>query len=131
MADDDYIHRDARRRHAWIAQQGGPPEPDPKGTFPRPIHQLKTWPIPFSAVKDGSKTYEVRKNDRDFQVGDLVQLWYFDPDAHWQDGSPNGRYSGDYVMAVITYLTPGGAFGLPEGMCVFAFKVRHEGHNRV
>jgi hypothetical protein len=30
-------------------------------------------------VKDGSKTFEVRKNDRGFQPGDTVELLEWDP----------------------------------------------------
>lgn len=38
------------------------------------IHALKTEPQFFEAVIDGSKTFEVRKNDRDFRVGDYLAL---------------------------------------------------------
>lgn len=43
-------------------------------------HELKIWPQYYHRVKDGSKTFEIRKNDRDFQVGDTVILIYFDPE---------------------------------------------------
>lgn len=33
-------------------------------------HALKTWLDPFDAVWRGLKTHEVRKNDREFRVGD-------------------------------------------------------------
>lgn len=38
------------------------------------IHDLKIWPQYFERVKDGSKTFEVRENDRCFQCGDTVRL---------------------------------------------------------
>ncbi len=38
------------------------------------LHTLKTDPAVFQAVWDDKKTYEIRKNDRDYQVGDVVVL---------------------------------------------------------
>ncbi|WP_342515502.1 DUF3850 domain-containing protein [Sutcliffiella sp. FSL R7-0096] len=40
-------------------------------------HQLKTIEPYFSAVKRGEKTFEVRKFDRDFQVGDFIDLVHY------------------------------------------------------
>jgi len=37
-------------------------------------HELKILPQYFCRVSDGSKTFEVRKNDRGFQQGDTVVL---------------------------------------------------------
>jgi len=37
-------------------------------------HFLKTWAEYFEAVKSGNKTFEVRVNDRDFKVGDILVL---------------------------------------------------------
>lgn len=42
-------------------------------------HVLKTWPEFFRAIVDGKKTFEVRKNDRGFQTGDVLHLREFDP----------------------------------------------------
>jgi len=40
-------------------------------------HQLKTWPGFFAGLADGTKTAEVRRNDRNFKVGDLLTLREF------------------------------------------------------
>lgn len=41
-------------------------------------HFLKSWPRFFSAIQDGSRTHELRKNDRDYHVGDRLVLQEFD-----------------------------------------------------
>ena len=42
------------------------------------VHELKTSPDYFSAVCRGVKKFEVRYNDRCFEVGDLLYLREFD-----------------------------------------------------
>lgn len=42
-------------------------------------HELKIWPQYYCRVADGSKTFEVRENDRGFQPGDEVVLREWDP----------------------------------------------------
>lgn len=43
-------------------------------------HDLKTYPFYFNAVLVGMKKFEVRKNDRDFKIGDFLYLKEFDRD---------------------------------------------------
>lgn len=43
-------------------------------------HELKIWPQFYCRVADGSKTFEVRENDRGFQPGDTVILREWDPE---------------------------------------------------
>ncbi|WP_331384989.1 DUF3850 domain-containing protein [Bacillus badius] len=42
-------------------------------------HELKIYPQYFKAVVSGKKSFEIRKNDRDFKVGDTLLLHEFDP----------------------------------------------------
>ena len=42
------------------------------------IHQLKIIPDHFHDVISGRKTFEVRRNDRDFHAGDLLALNEYD-----------------------------------------------------
>lgn len=48
-------------------------------------HELKILPQYYFAVLNGSKTFEVRLNDRGFQNGDSVVLRYYNPDIY-RDG---------------------------------------------
>ena len=81
------------------------------------IHELKTWPEPFKAVKEGLKTFEYRWDDRHFQAGDTLLLREFDPYT--------GLYSGDKVEMEVTYLMRGPLFGIPKGHCIMSIKVKH------
>lgn len=60
------------------------------------VHTLKTTTGFFNAVDSGRKPFEVRRNDRDFKVGDLLVLREWDERA--------GVYLGREIGAVITYL---------------------------
>lgn len=77
------------------------------------VHELKIYPQYFEEVLNGNKTFEVRKNDRGFQVGDIVILKEFD----------NIRYSGREVKAEITYILNDSFYGVATGFVVLAIKV--------
>jgi len=42
-------------------------------------HDLKIYPEFWEDIATNKKTFEVRKNDRDYHVGDLLLLRKFDP----------------------------------------------------
>lgn len=66
-------------------------------TPPEKVHTLKTWPRFFRAVVSGEKKFEIRKNDRDFQVNDLLQLLEWDPETE--------KYTGRECIRRVSYLT--------------------------
>ena len=43
------------------------------------IHHLKVWPLYYRALEDGSKTFEIRLNDRGFRVADTLVFHEWDP----------------------------------------------------
>lgn len=49
-------------------------------------HELKTWPIYFKCIFMGDETFELRKNDRDFQINDVLELKEYDPDKEEYTG---------------------------------------------
>lgn len=85
------------------------------------LHELKTWPEPFQALREGRKTYEVRRcrsihsnapevrargfaglfsapivhqgpKERDYRVGDVLVLREWEPDLNWSpDQAPDGE----------------------------------------
>lgn len=60
------------------------------------VHQLKTETNYFKAVKAGNKMFEVRKNDRDFRVGDYIALNELSADGK--------KYTGDSILLRVMYI---------------------------
>ena len=60
------------------------------------IHKLKTLQPFYDEVDLGSKKFEVRKNDRNFKVGDFMVLQEWKLEGHF--------YTGEEVKTVITYI---------------------------
>ncbi|MBX0291433.1 DUF3850 domain-containing protein [Hymenobacter sp. HSC-4F20] len=73
-------------------------------------HELKVWPACFAAVLTGSKTFDVRFNDRNFQIGDALLLREYEPESE--------QYSGRTTARWVSYLLQGGSFGIETGWCV-------------
>lgn len=63
------------------------------------VHDLKISPIYFDQVDSRKKPFEVRKNDRDYRVGDILFLReYTIVDA------PAWDYTGRTCTRIITYI---------------------------
>lgn len=61
----------------------------------RQHHYLKTLPVYFQLVESGRKTFEVRLDDRNYQVGDILHLREFiSPD----------KYTGKEIVKEVTYI---------------------------
>ena len=58
------------------------------------IHAVKIIPEYYEAVKDGSKRFEVRKDDRPYNVGDYIALNEYDVSG----------YTGRSMLFKITYV---------------------------
>jgi hypothetical protein len=78
------------------------------------IHELKTWPEYYEKIVTGEKTFEVRKLDRFFNVGDTLVLKEWSP-VRWQEA---GGYSGREAERKVTYVMNGGKWDIPEGICI-------------
>ncbi len=60
-------------------------------------HCLKTWPEYFDLVECGLKTFEIRENDRNFQVGDTLILMKYDPSTCMDLNL--------WITVIVTYMT--------------------------
>lgn len=94
-------------------------------------HDLKCWPDPFAAIVRGEKTHEIRKNDRDYHVGDtlLLREWMQTGTRVTERGPRGftietiGKYTGRETRSLVTHLTPGGQWGLPNDICVMSIRL--------
>ena len=80
----------------------------------RKHHYLKTETEYYQAVEKGTKTFEVRKNDRDFKIFDMVILHEVVNDV------PTGR---TLDPMEIVYILPGGIYGIAPDYCVMQLKI--------
>jgi hypothetical protein len=70
-------------------------------------HALKTWPPYFQEIYIGRKTFEVRRNDRDFRPFDILWLREFDP--NWRgDMGERGRFTGRECRRMVGYMMRSG-----------------------
>lgn len=91
-------------------------------------HELKSWPRFFNPIVSGDRRHELRRNDRNYRVGDVVVLREFDESL--------GRYTGRKCTAVVTSITSHdepcavSAEGLNPDFCILTIRVvtQPEGH---
>lgn len=76
-------------------------------------HCLKIWPGEYKAIYDNLKKFEIRVNDRNFNVGDKLVLQMYDPDKE--------EYMGKELEVRITCIYQG-MFGLPGRLCVMGIE---------
>ncbi|MHC5407310.1 ASCH/PUA domain-containing protein [Listeria seeligeri] len=74
------------------------------------IHELKILSEYFWDIVEGRKTFEIRKNDRNFQVGDYLILKEFKEEKH----------TGWKVTVEVTYITD---YEQKEGYVVIGIKL--------
>ena len=77
--------------------------------------ELKILPNYFNAVVEGKKTFELRLNDRNYIVGDVLILQEF-----------NGyEKTGRSIAVVVTYILKNCGFGLAEGYVILGIEKLH------
>lgn len=79
-------------------------------------HGLKIYQEYFEAVKDGRKKFEIRKNDRDYNVGDILVLLEYD--KYYE------AFTGEKITVEITYMT---GFAQQDGYVVLGIEEIWEG----
>lgn len=93
-------------------------------------HALKIDEQWFDAVAAGTKNFEVRKNDRDFKVGDTLLIEEWDSkvvdkgEGYESQFGPRG-YTGRKAVATITFILRAEEFpiAIKEGYAVLGIKI--------
>jgi hypothetical protein len=78
------------------------------------IHKIQTLQLYFKDVLSGDKNFEVRRNDRNYKVGDELIL----QEVKESTLQPTGRI----IHRKITYILYGGVFGVSPDFCVMSLK---------
>lgn len=75
------------------------------------VHELKLSSKHFDSVRDGSKAFELRFDDRNYAVGDILVLREFE----------NRKYTGRVCWREVTYKLCGYQ-GLQPGWCILGIR---------
>jgi len=81
------------------------------------IHELKTWIDYFELIRNGKKSFELRKNDRGFLVGHELLLREYDKDKK--------VYTGRKLRRRVTFVLQGEEvedLGLKKGFCIIGLE---------
>ena len=102
-------------------------------------HELKTDSPVFQATKTGLKTYEIRRNDRNFQVGDdlfLRETIYTGEEMNprYKGGipgtsTPPGKplsFTGETLLVSVLHILVGPIYGLSDGWCIMAIEPKQQ-----
>jgi hypothetical protein len=83
------------------------------------IHELKLHPQYFQHVADGIKNFEIRRDDRNFQICDCLMLREYDVFS---------GYSGRIITREILYIYRGEY--CKDGYCILSFKPKDLEENK-
>jgi hypothetical protein len=84
-------------------------------------HKIKSWSHFFQAIADGKKKHDLRKNDRNYQVGDSIMLLEYDNIA--------GEFTGREQEVDISYITSNrypcaySSAVLPNDYCILSLEL--------
>lgn len=84
------------------------------------MHTLKCWPESFEAIVSGTKTFDLRKQDRPFDAGDFLMLREYN--------SNDDQYTNRWAMVEVTYIDYHISLpGLAKGYCAMAIHLLNQG----
>lgn len=76
-------------------------------------HEIRIGAEFFADAASGKKNFELRKNDRDYRVGDILEIMEF----------KYGKNTGRSVKKIVTYILEDYT-GLEEGYCILGCRIR-------
>lgn len=111
--EQDEIDRETKKKLREMEQeekmQNLPSDNLEKG---QKVHQIRLLKSYFEDVANGIKTFELRKNDRGYKKGDILEMMEF----------TDGKYTGRAVRVIVTYILEDYT-GIEDGYCIMAIKL--------
>lgn len=83
-------------------------------------HELKTDPEVFDSVVDGRKKFEIRYDDRGYNVGDLLLLKRTKHSAAQMANGAPLEFTGETHSFKVNYILKGPTYGLEEGWVILS-----------
>lgn len=115
--EQDAIDRETKKKLREMEQeekmQSLPSDTQETG---RKVHQIRLAKPYFDDVVDGIKTFELRKNDRGYKKGDILEMMEF----------ADGKNTGRMVKVLVTYILEDYT-GIEDGYCIMATKLMEDG----
>ena len=96
------------------------------------VHEVKSVPPYWQEVASRQKLLEVRLNDRDYRVGDILIMREYEPPPPAAEGGPSpawgGKYTGRVAIALISHMVEGQAefdpdFRVPAGYVLLSVQL--------
>lgn len=114
--EQDAIDRETQKKLRKQAEQEKMESlPSDKREREQKIHQIRIGTSYFEDACSNEKSFELRKNDRGYKEGDILELMEF----------IDGRNTGRMVQKLVTYILEDYT-GLEEGYCIMATKLLNE-----
>ena len=114
--EQDAIDRETAKKLREMAQeekmQNLPSDSQQSG---QKVHQIRLGATFFDDVCSGKKSFELRKNDRGYKQGDILEMLEF----------ADGKNTGRMVRVLVTYLLEDYT-GLEDGYCIMATSLLNE-----
>ena len=85
-------------------------------------HTLKTDREIFKAVQDGHKTFEIRKDDRGYQFGDILTLCETRYTGEEMKIGKPLEYTGAAIDVEVLHILRGPIYGLEKGWVIMSIK---------
>lgn len=115
--EQDAIDRETKKKLREMEQeekmQSLPSDTQETG---RKVHQIRLAKPYFDDVVNGIKTFELRKNDRGYKKGDILEMMEF----------ADGKNTGRMVKVLVTYILEDYT-GIEDGYCIMATKLMEDG----
>lgn len=108
--EQDRIDRETARRlreHADEERMNNMPSTSEKDE--KRVHQIRLGAMFFEDARSGKKSFELRKNDRDYKVGDILEMIEF----------KEGKNTGRVIRKSVTYILEDYT-GLVDGYCIMS-----------